>query len=227
MLRRLSKWGVTLLGVLLLAWGAAAMWNGWDVIQIERGWSLFIGGASALAGGAVTFALALVIGRLDRLIAAATPTPDAPLRKEAGGGEAVKSPPPPKPAKKAAESAKTAANVTSSALASAPADAAASWARRVAGKRAGVEDAQPNNVATGAAERKSTEPNNRLENAEAEATRPSPFDTETDPAEVDRYESGETTYVMFSDGSVEVRTPLGARRYASLGELRAQAAQQI
>jgi len=32
--------------------------------------------------------------------------------------------------------------------------------------------------------------------------------------------------VMFSDGAVEVRTSNGAQRFASLAELRAQAAQQ-
>jgi outer membrane biosynthesis protein TonB len=47
-----------------------------------------------------------------------------------------------------------------------------------------------------------------------------------EPREVDRYESGEITYVMFSDGAVEVRTSNGSQRFASLAELRAQAAQQ-
>ena len=47
-----------------------------------------------------------------------------------------------------------------------------------------------------------------------------------EPREVDRYESGDITYVMFSDGAVEVRTSNGAQRFASLAELRAQAAQQ-
>jgi len=44
--------------------------------------------------------------------------------------------------------------------------------------------------------------------------------------EVDRYESGDITYVMFSDGAVEVRTGQGTQRFASLAELRAQVAQQ-
>jgi type IV secretion system protein VirD4 len=48
-----------------------------------------------------------------------------------------------------------------------------------------------------------------------------------EPREVDRYESGDITYVMFSDGAVEVRTAQGMQRFASLAELRAQAAQQI
>ena len=47
-----------------------------------------------------------------------------------------------------------------------------------------------------------------------------------EPREVDRYEFGDITYVMFSDGAVEVRTSNGAQRFASLAELRAQAAQQ-
>jgi len=44
--------------------------------------------------------------------------------------------------------------------------------------------------------------------------------------EVDRHEAGDITYVMFSDGAVEVRTAQGTQRFASLAELRAQAAQQ-
>jgi hypothetical protein len=40
--------------------------------------------------------------------------------------------------------------------------------------------------------------------------------------EVDRYENGGALYVMFSDGSVEIRGDGRVRRFASLSELRAQ-----
>ena len=43
----------------------------------------------------------------------------------------------------------------------------------------------------------------------------------TEPVEVDHYTAGDSTYVMYSDGSVEVRTPDGAQRYESLEALRA------
>jgi hypothetical protein len=176
MLQRYSKWAVTLLGLLLLVWGAAAMWNGWDVIQIERGWSLFIGGASAVAGGAVAFALGVVIGRLDRLIAVATPTQNT-----------AKAEPPTSPESKAPT---------------------------------------PKTAEVDSVERKSGDSGRPVVEAlEALVAAPNAGEPEAEPdlVEVDRYESGETTYVMFSDGAVEVRTAAGAQRYASLAELRARA----
>jgi hypothetical protein len=176
MLQRVSKWGVTLLGLLLLVWGAAAMWNGWDVIQIERGWSLFIGGASAVAGGAVVCALGLVIGRLDRLIAAATPA-----RKPSTAE-------PPAPRESKAPTPKTA-------------EVESVESKSGDSERLVVTAPEPWPLAAKAAEP----------------------EAEPDLVEVDRYESGETTYVMFSDGAVEVRTAAGAQRYASLAELRSRA----
>ena len=69
MLRRVSRWGVTALGVALVICGVVAMAGGWDIIQVERGWSLFIGGAAVLAGGAVVIALGQVALRLDEILA--------------------------------------------------------------------------------------------------------------------------------------------------------------
>jgi len=40
------------------------------------------------------------------------------------------------------------------------------------------------------------------------------------PTVIDHYESGGASYVMYSDGSVDVQTEFGVRRYASLAELR-------
>ncbi len=47
-----------------------------------------------------------------------------------------------------------------------------------------------------------------------------------EPHEVDRHIAGDITYVMFSDGAVEVQTRDGARRFASLQALREAAAAQ-
>jgi hypothetical protein len=58
------------------------------------------------------------------------------------------------------------------------------------------------------------------------ATAKAPEEKRDEPVEVDRYTSGDITYVMYSDGAVEVRSANGAQRYASLAELRAHAAQQ-
>ena len=59
--------GVLLLGFALALSGLYGMWAGWDYIQLERGWSLFIGGATAVSGGVVTIALGRAIGVLGRI----------------------------------------------------------------------------------------------------------------------------------------------------------------
>ncbi len=43
------------------------------------------------------------------------------------------------------------------------------------------------------------------------------------PTELDRYTAGDETYVMFSDGSVEVHAQTGVRRYPTIAALRAEA----
>lgn len=44
------------------------------------------------------------------------------------------------------------------------------------------------------------------------------------PHEIDRYTAGDSTYVMMSDGSVEVHAPTEVRRYPTIAALRADAA---
>lgn len=151
--RWFERWArrlVAAMGFSLLGWGLAAMWQGWDTIQVERGWSLFIGGAAALAGGSVTLALCLVVARLDRLL-------------DIQGGR----------------------NASPPARAEAEAPASASQARLSR-----------------------------------------PREPEPELREVDRFVSGDVTYVMFSDGSVEVRSFSGVRRFSSLAELKAQAGER-
>jgi hypothetical protein len=142
MWRKLSRGGVTLTGLALSVAGGGGMFQGWETIQLERGWSLFIGGAALLAGGAIVIALGQIIARLDALLAQRIESADG-----ASKAEATEAPP------------------------------------------QTPEQAPP-----------------------------------LDAVEVDRYQAGDVTYVMFSDGAVEVRGPVGSpQRYASLAELRAHA----
>ena len=142
-----SGWGVTTMGLILAAAGAYGMWSGWDMVQLERGWSMVISGAVAVSGGVVTMALGRVIAHLGRIPSGAAMRP-----------EPASAPP--------------------------------------------VQEIAP-----------------RTE-ARAPAT---PAQREPEPTEVDRYNNGDEVYVMFSDGSVEVRGPGAFERYPSLAALRAQA----
>jgi hypothetical protein len=139
----LSRWAVVVAGLALTVWGPMAMWKGWETIQIERGWSLFIAGAVAVSGGLVTLALGAVLSRLDHSIS---------LAERQSAAAAVR------------EGAAARENLVS-----------------------------------------------RLRPAPEEA-----------PVEVDRYVNDGAVYVMFSDGSVELRGAGGARRFASVAELKAQ-----
>lgn len=57
-------WSVFAAGLLLTLFGLYGMWAGWDHIQLERGWSQFIGGAAVVSGGVVTMALGRAINAL-------------------------------------------------------------------------------------------------------------------------------------------------------------------
>ncbi|MDP3554778.1 hypothetical protein [Methylocystis sp.] len=92
--------GVIFLGLALALSGAYGMWSGWDYIQLERGWSLFIGGATAVSGGVVTIALGRAIGVLGRIAdkAPATQASAADLINEAQAPpQPVAATAPPKP----------------------------------------------------------------------------------------------------------------------------------
>ena len=196
MLRRVSRWGVTALGVALAICGAAAMAGGWEIIQVERGWSLFIGGAAVLAGGAVVIALGQVVSRLDEILVAT-------LARRAGEklpATSAAKPQPKEPEQRPKQPSPQAAPAP--ALPQAPP----------------AQQAPPTAAAP---------PAPLTKEPELEAEAPAADEASgAEPREVDRYEFGDTTYVMFSDGAVEVRTSNGAQRFASLAELRAQAAQQ-
>ncbi|PNG26555.1 hypothetical protein [Methylocella silvestris] len=54
-------------GLLLAVCGAASISFGYGIINVERGWASVIGGASALSGGLITMALAVIVHNLSRL----------------------------------------------------------------------------------------------------------------------------------------------------------------
>lgn len=219
MRREFSGWGVVTTGALLAMAGGYWLFAGWEHIQIERGWSQFIAGAIALSGGVITMA----IGRLIRLLVsdpqpnASAPTPAVlrqtltmPSAKPAlRGSEPQQAMPPQRQARRPAPVSQTEPTRFD---ASSPLESAAAR-QETAALPIGTYASIP---------------------SESETTIPSEEDDwhypEThypvagEPTEVDRYSAGDSTYVMFSDGSVEVRTPGEVRLYESLDALRANSA---
>ena len=147
---------VLLMGVILACVGIWWVWTGLDIVQVERGWTAVIAGATMLSGGLVITALAGVLARL-RDIA------------DALGGE----------------------------MAIAP----ASRVDETRGLANGVQDAD--RLEAGATLQEPTLPDGRQV--------------------VGRHVSGEATYVMFADGTVEAQSPEGSMTFPSLDALRSYA----
>ena len=74
----MSRTFVIAMGLVLGLAGAYAIWLGYPIIEVERGWAQVIGGAAALSGGVVTLAIGLLIGAVDRLRRALPIAPPAP-----------------------------------------------------------------------------------------------------------------------------------------------------
>jgi len=69
----MSKLLVVAMGGVLVLAGAVAMWLGWDIVQVERGWASVIAGATASSAGVVVIAIGILIGELRRLQASSAP----------------------------------------------------------------------------------------------------------------------------------------------------------
>lgn len=218
MKREFSGWDVMATGGLLALAGAYWLIAGWEHIQIERGWSQFIAGAMALSGGVITVA----IGRLIRLLVTqsdvigpvgqrqALTAPSA--RSDGRGPEPQKSPKSNRQARPAIKPAVGAAfsnlhaPISNETLESKP-DTPALPARNYAWMSSAT---LTQSVADAEDWRR---PDARHSEAEQ-------------PTEVDRYTAGDSTYVMYTDGSVEVHRPDGVRLYESLDDLRASSGER-
>jgi outer membrane biosynthesis protein TonB len=235
MRRNIARWALTFLGLALALSGAAAMLRGWDIVQVERGWSLFIGGAAALSGGAVVIALAEVVGRLDRLLAASAAFADAQAKRALAlrAEQAAVLPPehstapPPPPEHQAAPPPPPqhrAAPPPPPEPEAAPAPPPSATPEPLPEFRSAPT---PTTVfARPASHRlRREEAPSPIARLRPQAAAPTPPKAE-EPREIERYQSGGLTYVMFSDGSVELRSETGAQRFSSLEELRAVLATQ-
>jgi hypothetical protein len=61
------KHALLVFGILLVIAGAASIYSGYDIIEIERGWASVIAGTTALTGGAITIGLAWILRSLEEL----------------------------------------------------------------------------------------------------------------------------------------------------------------
>jgi len=181
MRRNFSGWGVIFLGILLVVAGGYGLWAGWDLIQLERGWSQFIAGSVALSGGVMTIALG-------RILAVLTSLKTLPLTS--GDRERV-----------------------SEAIQPLPPSSAGSKIE-ASGARTAPQTISPDRQDMSLVSAKSVPPPEPME-------RPQTPSVQGEGEEVDRYSAGDTTYIMFSDGSVEVRKATGSQRFPSLAALRA------
>ena len=86
MRRNFSGYGVIFFGLLLALCGIYGLWAGWDLIQLERGWSQFIAGSVALSGGVITIAL----GRILSVLASHKTLPQALADKPIESEDAIK-----------------------------------------------------------------------------------------------------------------------------------------
>lgn len=221
MRREFSGWGVISAGALLSLVGVYWLFAGWEHIQIERGWSQFIAGSTALSSGVVTMA----IGRLIRLLVS-DPRPGAIAPTPAVSRQTVTTP-----------SVKPVLRGSDPQQASLQQRQARPPAPMV--KNEPVRFDEPT-LQKGVA----TDQEAVAAPIRSHAWDPTVSETETapeeddwrhpvthapgagEPKEVDRYSAGDATYVMYSDGSVEVRTPGEVRLYESLEALRANSAER-
>ena len=150
-MKRLLAPAALLAGACLAVVGLWWVWTGLDIVQIERGWTAVIAGATMFSAGLVLAGLAAVLLRLGEIADA--------LRKY------------------------PLADATAAAIP----------------------------TAKQTEQRPTSDPG------------PSP---ESSSEVVGRHVSGDTTYVMFADGSVEALTPEGVVTFASLDALRAYAEQR-
>lgn len=68
-MKKAMTWLLLVLGLLLMALGSAFLYNGFGLIEIERGAALTSAGASLLAGGAVTLGLSVILMEMQQSLA--------------------------------------------------------------------------------------------------------------------------------------------------------------
>lgn len=185
-------WLICALGVALAIGGSVSLANGLPYLRIDWGATEVLAGTTALSGGLVVLALGAVLLSVDRL-----------SRRAAGAGRAA----------------------VPAAGDSTP-DAVLAPAPRIGSGRVGTEvplsaprDLDVPDPVVRSGIDAAPPPDDRVahERVEPHGT----LETEDAPTVVGRYEANGASYVLFSDGTIEVETETGTHRFASMGDLKA------
>jgi hypothetical protein len=197
------SWIIALLGLAAAGAGGTAIFFGWPLVPLEKGWTMVIAGAALGSGGLVCLAVAVLIGETRR-------TRRAIERMLAGAGTGKPAP--------------TEVEAVSTAPASPRPDEAPTRRGEIQAKpdKAQILSAGGHTVAEPAATpriARAMPMQGSQAAARPEASEEPPPGAELQPAR--SFTIGETTFVVFEDGSIEARTREGTRRFASMDEVRA------
>ena len=213
---------VVALGALLALAGLLMMWQGWDIVQVERGWTQVIAGATFVGSGVIAISIGLVAGAPRAMSAAQRPR-EAPVRERKLAARATpgaESPPPAVEPKKAAETVEAEPVAIQEAPPSVTPEAV----------EAPVEAARPEHpgswINEALAEAKRHDGVETVVETEMTSTTivdgaPVVDETVADHTIVGRYTIGGVNYTLHDNGMIEGVGPNGLVRFASLDELRA------
>jgi len=217
----MMSWIFALLGLATAALGGGAIVMGWPLVPLERGWTLVIAGSALLSGGLLCSALAALIGETRRTrraieraleeLAWARPiermsSTTLPPEHE----HEIGSPHPPQPSYAPTPATSHSFEKLEPVMPSLPVMPAAAtlgMAETPEARREPIIEARP------AMEHPARAP--APVSAEHEAAKEP---TELQPAR--SFSVGDTSFVVFTDGTIEARTPKGARRFNSMEEVR-------
>lgn len=232
----MMSWIFALLGLAMAAAGGGAMAIGWPLVPLERGWTLVIAGSALASGGLICVALAAVMGETRRTrraiervleelawsrpierLSATTLPPD----------HEIVTPHPAEPGYAHAEATSPRFDKLEPQIPAMPAMPAAA-PLAVAEPPSAPERQEPRLVPRTA---ETAVPSVSMQGEIPRGVPTShrgpaadePREAEKAPAELQPARSfsvGDTSFVVFTDGTIEARTPKGARRFDSMEEVR-------
>ncbi len=206
-------------GMALAVCGAASIWLGYDIVQMERGWTQVIAGATALTGGIITMSIGMLIASVDNLRGALTSqTSRSPHAAPGSSDEPVGA---------------VAKDDADNAVAPAPA-ARTRQGETESAAGPGKNPASPKGVASDALSHVATgdlDPalqwlrsgRGRTSHGSGE---PAAVASKPRPEVARRYEANGASYTLYIDGSIDSESPDGRFHFTDMSELKSHLARQ-